>query len=141
MKTTVIQTNITYRILNRGRNTTFNECNKKLYDATKFIDRMNKFMDRAELCIQIQDTIQVIELYIRSNETLPKRYRRMMDKKIDEALQFIERFTRCRKRDLVIVDKALDQAISLDSDCDWIIDNSRDFLVVYHNERQEKRYM
>ena len=54
--------------------TTFNECNKNLYDATKFIDRMNKFMDRAKLFLQIQERIQFVELYMRSNDTLPKIY-------------------------------------------------------------------
>ena len=44
-------------------NTIFNDCNMRLSGATKFIGRMNKFVDRAKLFIQIQETIEFIELY------------------------------------------------------------------------------
>jgi len=105
------------------------------------IDRTNKFVDRARLLIQIQETIQFIKFYTRTYETSPKRSKGIMDKKIDKAIVFIQRYTKFRKRDLVIVDKLLDDGLSLDSDCDETIANRRDVLVVYRNKRREKRYM
>ena len=39
------------------------------------------------------------------------------------------------------VDKLLDTGLSLDSDCDEIIDNRGDFIAVYHNKLQEKLCM
>ena len=65
----------------------------------------------------------------------------MLANNIDKAIQFVQRFTKFRKRDLVISDKLLDTGLSLDSDCDEIMDNRRDFLVVYHNKQQEQRYL
>ena len=64
-----------------------------------------------------------------------------MEKNIDKSIQFIQRFTRFRKRDLVVVDKLLDVGLSLDSDCDEIIDNRGDVLAVYHNKLHGKRCM
>ena len=78
-------------------NTTFNDCNMKLFGATKFIGRMNKFVDRARLFIQIQETIQFIELYIRTYDSLQIRYREILDKKIDKSIQFAQRFTKFRR--------------------------------------------
>ena len=88
-------------------NTTLHDCNMKLSGATKFICRMNKFVDRARLFIQVQETIQFVELYIRTYDSFQIRYREIMDKKIDKAIQFSQRFTKFRKRDLVIVDKTV----------------------------------
>ena len=64
-----------------------------------------------------------------------------LEHNIDKAIQFIRRFTKFRKRDLVIVDKLYDAGITLDSDCDEIIDKREDFLAVYFNKQQQKLYM
>ena len=56
-------------------NAKLHDCNMTLSDATKFIGRMNKFVDRTKLFNQIHETIQLIELYFRTYATLPKRDR------------------------------------------------------------------
>ena len=113
--------------------------NMTLSDATEFIRRMNKFVDRAERFIKIQKAIEIIEFYIKAYYSLHKNNRGTIEENIDKAIQFIQRFTKFRKRDLVIVDKLLDTGISLD--CDEIIDKREDFLVVYCNKQQQKLYM
>ena len=140
-KTKVIQSNLTCIVVNREMNTTLNDCNMKLSGATKFICQMNKFVDRARRFIKIQKAIQCIEFYIRTYDSLHRNNREILEKKIDKAIQFIQRFTKFRMKDLVVVDKLLDVGLSLDSDCDEIIDNRGDFLAVYHNKLQKKRYM
>ena len=117
--------------VNREMNATFNDCNVKLCGAAKFIGRMNKFVDRARIFIQIQKTIQFIESYIRAYDTLHINRREILEKNIDKSIQFVQRFT----------NTVLDIGLSLDSDCNEIIDNCRDFLAVYHNKQQEKRCM
>ena len=113
----------------------------KLFGSTKFICQMNKFVDRARRFIKIQKAIQCIEFYIRTYDSLHISSKGILEKNIDKAMQVIQRFTKFRKRDLVIVDKLLDIGLSLDSDCDEIIDDRIDFLAVYHNKLHEKRYM
>ena len=93
---------------------TFNVCSKKLSGATKFICRMNKFVDRARRFIQIQKAIQCIEFYIRTYDSLHMNNKEILENNIDKAIQFIQRFTKFRKRDLVVVDKLLDTGLSLD---------------------------
>ena len=67
--------------------------------------------------------------------------REVLEKNNDKSIQVIPRFTKFRKRDLVVVDKLLDAGLSLDSDCDEIIDKRKEFLAVYHNKLQKKQYM
>ena len=70
MKTKVIYSNITYTIVTRETNTTLNDCNMKLSGSTKFICRMNKFVDSARRFIKNQKAIQCIECYIRTYDSL-----------------------------------------------------------------------
>ena len=135
-----------YSILTREMNTselltTFNVCNMKLSGATKSICQMNKFVDRARGFIKIQKAIQCIEFYIRIYDSLHKNNRGTLENNLDTAIQLIQIFAKFRRRDLIIVDKLLDDGISLDSDCDEIIDNRCDLLAVYHNKQQEKLYL
>ena len=115
--------------------------NMTLSDATEFIRRMNKFVDRAERFIKIQKAIEIIEFYIKAYYSLHKNNRGTIENNIDEAIQVIQRFTKFRKRDLVIVDQLYDAGTTMDSDCDEIIYKREDFLAVYHNKSQEKLYM
>ena len=73
-------------------NTTLNDCNLKLSGATKFICQMNKFVDPARRCIQIQKAIQYIEFYIRTYDSLHINNRGILGKNIEKAIQFIQRF-------------------------------------------------
>jgi hypothetical protein len=78
---------------------------------------MDKFVDRAKRF----KAVQSIEFYIRTYDSLHINNREILKKNIDKAIQCIQRFTKLRKRDLVIVDKLLDTGLSLDSDCDEVI--------------------
>ena len=62
-------------------NTTIHDCNMKLSGATKFICRMNKFVDRARRC-KIQKAIQRIEFYNRTYDSLHINNKEMLENNI-----------------------------------------------------------
>ena len=86
-------------------NTTLDDCNMKL---SGFTCQMNKFVDRARRFIKIQKAIQCIEFYIRTYDSLHIHNREILENNIDKTIHFIQRFTKFRKREMVIVDKLLD---------------------------------